>query len=560
LLVEDGILGKLRNRHKDMYRIHLSELLADAAARRPDHPAVEDERGRSLTFAELLRNADRLATRLMRWGVDRGDRVGLWLPKSLESVTAIHGTLRTGASYVPVDPTGPAGRATGILAASGVKAVVVAAELMPALHEAYAGGGPRPRLIVVNENSDAIDGHGRETNDQLPNSVVAGDARWSEVIADDAPSPLMPPRAADDLAYILFTSGSTGQPKGVMLSHANAFTFLDWCQRTLGPWHEDDRFASHAPFHFDLSVFDLFAACQGASTLVLIGESLGKDPIRLSEFLAERRISIWYSAPSILALLAERAKLERPGFGAPRLVLFAGEVFPLVGLARLRRQWPEAAMWNLYGPTETNVCTAYPIPAWIQEDRTEPYPIGTVCAPLQARVVDEHGYDLEPGALGELVIAGPGVMRGYFGQPELTAAAFLVDDDGSRWYRTGDLVTDSGDGCFQFHGRRDRMVKKRGYRIELGEIESALYRHDGVDRAGVVAQADERGVSIAAFVALKPDQKRSIIAMKRHCTHHLPHYMIPDTITFLDTLPATSTDKLDYQRLRSLASQQGPRA
>jgi amino acid adenylation domain-containing protein len=538
---------------------HLSDLLEDAAARRRDHAAVEDEHGRSLTFAELLRDADRLATRLMRWGVDRGDRVGLWLPKSLEAVTSIHAILRTGASYVPVDPTGPAGRAAGILAASGVKAVVVAAELMPALNDAYARGGPRPRLIVVDEDSDTRDGHDPATNDLLPSSIVAGDARWSEVMSDDAPSPLMSPRAADDLAYILFTSGSTGQPKGVMLSHANAFTFLDWCQRTLGPWDEDDRFASHAPFHFDLSVFDLFGACQGASTLVLVGENLGKDPVRLTEFLADRRISVWYSAPSILALLAEHGKLGRPRFKAPRLVLFAGEVFPISGLSRLRRLWPDAAMWNLYGPTETNVCTAYPIPAQIQEDRTEPYPIGTVCAPLRARVVDEQGQEVEPGSLGELVISGPGVMRGYFGQPDMTAAAFLVDDDGSRWYRTGDLVTDSGDGCFQFHGRRDRMVKKRGYRIELGEIESAIYRHDGVDRAGVVAQADEGGISITAFVALKPDQKRSIIAMKRHCTHYLPHYMIPDTITFLDTLPATSTDKLDYQRLRSLASQQGPR-
>ncbi len=158
------------------------------------------------------------------------------------------------------------------------------------------------------------------------------------------------------------------------------------------------------------------------------------------------------------------------------------------------------------------------------------------------------------------MIAGPGVMRGYFGQPELTAAAFLVDDDGTRWYRTGDLVRDIGGGCFQFHGRRDRMVKKRGYRIELGEIESALYRHDGVDRAGVVARTDDVGVSIAAFVALKPNQKRSIIAMKRHCTDYLPNYMIPDTITFLDDLPATSTDKVDYQRLRSLAAEQGPRS
>ena len=383
-----------------------------------------------------------------------------------------------------------------------------------------------------------------------------GDAHWTEIMADDAPSPLAPCRDPDDLAYILFTSGSTGQPKGVMLSHANAFTFLDWCQETLGPWADDDRFSSHAPFHFDLSVFDLFVSCRNAATLVLIGESLAKEPELLGEFLAAGRISVWYSAPSILALLTRHGHLDRPGSAAPRLVLFAGEVFPVGPLRRLRQLWPEARLWNLYGPTETNVCTAHPIPAAIPDDRTEPYPIGTVCPPLRARVVDEEGQDVPAGAIGELVIAGPGVMRGYFGQPELTARAFFIDAEELRWYRTGDLVVDDGAGCYQFHGRRDRMVKKRGYRIELGEIESALYRHDSVDRAAVVARADESGVSIAAFVALKPDQKRSIIAMKRHCTVYLPNYMVPDTITFMSSLPATSTDKVDYQRLGAMAADQ----
>jgi acyl-coenzyme A synthetase/AMP-(fatty) acid ligase len=149
-------------------------------------------------------------------------------------------------------------------------------------------------------------------------------------------------------------------------------------------------------------------------------------------------------------------------------------------------------------------------------------------------------------------------MQGYFGQPKLTAAAFFVDGDGIRWYRTGDLARDDGGACFQFHGRRDRMIKKRGYRIELGEIESVLYRHEGVDRAGVVASSGDEGVSIKAFVALKPNQKKSIIAMKRHCTYYLPHYMVPDTITFLDHLPATSTDKVDYHVLKALAAQEGP--
>ncbi len=208
-------------------------------------------------------------------------------------------------------------------------------------------------------------------------------------------------------------------------------------------------------------------------------------------------------------------------------MLFAGEVFPIAPLKTLRTLWPDADLWNLYGPTETNVCTALPLPRAIPDDRATPFPIGRVCPPMRARVVDESGRDVPAGELGELVIAGPGVMRGYFGRPEWTARTLLTAADGLVWYRTGDLVADDGTGCYHFHGRRDRMVKKRGYRIELGEIESTLYRHDGVDRAAVVARADDSGVSIAAFVAMKPSHKGSIIAMKRHCTIYLPHYMIP---------------------------------
>jgi amino acid adenylation domain-containing protein len=510
---------------------HLGELLERAASRWHDRPAVEDEKGLVWTYAELRRNAECLASWLVAQGIGRADRVGLFLPKCLEGVAAIHATLRAGASYVPTDPTGPPARAAGILLDAGVKAIVVVEELVGALRSAWQG--PLPPLVIVG----TLGTHG---------------TAWDAIQAGpDGLSPL-PDRSPDDLAYVLYTSGSTGRPKGVMLTHANAGCFLNWCLTTFD-LRAGDRFGSHAPFHFDLSVFDLFASCAVGGTVVLVGEALGKEPARLGGFLAERRLDVWYSAPSILALLTEYGGIDAPGFPALRLVLFAGEVFPVRPLRRLRQLWPDAVLWNLYGPTETNVCTAYEVPVGPIEEGCEPLPIGPVCPPLRARVVDESGRDVSPGVEGELWIAGPGVMIGYLGLDEATAAAFRVDDEGTRWYCTGDRVVDDGTGSFTFRGRRDRMVKRRGHRIELGEVECALARHEDVEAAAVVARSDDSGVSIAAFLVPRPGARASQIAMRRACATTLPASMVPDLLVFATSLPRTSTDKVDYQALaRSL--------
>jgi amino acid adenylation domain-containing protein len=365
---------------------------------------------------------------------------------------------------------------------------------------------------------------------------------------DPAPASETAASALDDLAYILYTSGSTGKPKGVMLTHRAARCFIDWCTGEFRPAPED-VYSSHAPLHFDLSIHDVFVSLKHGARLVLIGEELGKDPMKLATVIADKGITIWYSTPSILSLLAGYGKLNRLDFAALRLVLFAGEVFPVPQLRAFTTLLPRPRYYNLYGPTETNVCTYYEVPLPVPEERTEPYPIGRMCPPLRCRVVDSQGRDVPTGTEGELVVAGPGVMVGYWNLPEQNGRAFLIDPDGDRWYRTGDLVVEQVDGGYVFHGRLDRMVKRRGYRIELGEIESGLSGHPAIAEVAVVATSNERGVHLRACVVPRAGAELGVIALKRFSAEALPRYMVPDSFEFLEALPRTSTDKIDYQAL-----------
>lgn len=528
----------------------LGGLLPAASEKNPHGVAViETSTGRHIRYSELNQQASHLAAWFQKWGVGPGHHVGLWLPKSIESIATIHASLRTGAAHVPVDPLAPAARAATIFSLAGVTAAVVHSSFVESLHKSWPPelADKFPKLIVVGGTGDANAEHGHTI--------------WQEVQSAEAIDEIPPAeQPVTDLAYILFTSGSTGLPKGVMLTHENAWCFLDWCEREIAPT-DDDVFASHAPLHFDLSVFDLYMSVLHAAPLVLIDEHMAKDPARLATYLTNSPITVWYSAPSILAMMVEHGNLTAPlestgrAWNGPRLTLFAGEVFPVAPLKALRKVWPESTFWNLYGPTETNVCTAFQAPANLDQLEA-PLPIGPVCSPLEARVVDPEGVDVDQGLKGELVIHGPRVMAGYFGREDLTETAFFTSSDGRKWYRTGDLVVDEGSGVYIFHGRRDRMVKKRGYRIELGEIEAALYRNDSIERAAVLAADSEtQGLRITAFVAMKPDRPASIIAMKRHCSIHLPQYMIPDDIKFLPNLPTTSTDKVDYPALKKLLVQ-----
>lgn len=515
----------------------LANYLVASAGRRPDHIAVVDPGRGEITYRDLDRLTDRLRDRLVAWGVRPGDRVGICLRKSIDSIAAIFGIQKAGAAHVPVDAGAPASRNAYIFENCAVRAVIGEGPLLDLLRAEWGDRMVETVFIPLDFDRDAVPL--RRALDALDSLDALAPA---PATATHAPAP-------DDLAYILYTSGSTGKPKGVAISQRNATVFVDWCSDTFGP-REDDRFSSHAPFHFDLSVLDIYVPLKHGATLVLFSEQTGKDPVTMAAMIAEQKLTCWYSAPSILSLLTQYGHLERFDWSNLRIIHFAGEVFPVKHLRALKRQIPHPRYFNLYGPTETNVCTFYEIPEEVPEERSEPYPIGKACAHYRRRIVDLFGHEVAQGEEGELWIAGPGVMLGYWNNPERDAEVFRDDPDGTRWYRTGDLTIELPDGNMIFRGRRDRMVKKRGYRIELGEIEAALYKHPDIKEAAVISMEDqEQGVRIRAFLSVR-SEKPSIIRLKQFCAAELPSYMIPDLFTILDRLPKTSTDKTDYQVLK----------
>jgi amino acid adenylation domain-containing protein len=507
----------------------LASVFSESARRSPGNTAVEDPtRGSRLSYGELDAISDGIRDVLTDGGVRSGDRVGLYAPKSCGSVASLLGILKAGAAYVPVDYTAPPDRNAFIFNDCDVSAVIVERDLVG-------------KLVDALELSDAAIAEIGHTADSGVDLVIV----WSTDLGGRERARM----GVEALSYILYTSGSTGKPKGVMHTHSSALSFVDWCSEVFQP-DEADRFSSHASFHFDLSILDLYVPLKHGAAIVLIGEDVGKNPSVLAPLIAESGITMWYSTPSILRLLSEMGKLEQHDCSALRVVNFAGEVFPLKHLRAIKAAWPAPRYFNLYGPTETNVCTYFEVPAEITEDRVEPYPIGYECSGDRVLAADSTGTPVPVGEPGELLVSGGSVMAGYWNLAERTDSAFFIDETGVRWYRTGDIVVGDSDGCYSFVGRRDRMVKRRGYRIELGEIEAALYRHDNISEVAVVALPDEEnGVRITAFLCTNDGNKIGLIAMKRYCSGTLPLYMIPDLFDYRDHLPKTSTDKVDYQAL-----------
>ena len=506
-------------------------MLQDSAARWPDRVAVEEPGVGTITYRDLEQLSGQLCRHLLAKGVRPGDRVGLYLEKSIDAIASIFGVLRAGAAYVPVDPAAPFARNEGILKSCSVAAVVAQQPHAKTLSDSWASE-QRPHIVSLDKT-----GGGNSLRAALEHEQLSASEKES--------APSVRP---SDTAYILHTSGSTGRPKGVVLSHLNAAVFVNWCHDTFQPTPQD-RLSSYAPLHFDLSILDVFLSISSGATLVLIDSKTAKTPKALAAVIPEQRISIWYSTPTALMLLMQ-ADLLQYDCSSLRIVLYAGEIFPLGPLPELRKLLPGVTFYNLYGPTETNVCTFYRLPDDISE-LNESVPIGEPCPYARTKVVDDNGQTVAAGEMGELLVAGGSVMQGYWAGAERRVDPFAVDSAGERWYRTGDFVREDANGNYRFLGRRDRMVKKHGYRVELDEIEACLHRHHAIKEAAVVGvENSAAGMQITAFVA-SPGAKLSIIELKRFCVENLPAYMVPDFFRFHAALPKTSTSKIDYTSLKT---------
>ncbi len=502
--------------------MRIDRLVTTWAERTPQQIAV-DGPGEAFSYRELDALANRFAHALRAAGVAPGDRVGIHLPRSGRAVAAMLGASRAGAVYVPLDPSSPPPRMRSIVTDCNLRHVVIAPSLFanwlsaslcaPVEHFFLAADAPLP---------------------DLPRPAKAHG--WSDVLAHSS-TPLAPVSDnPDDLAYLLYTSGSTGAPKGVMLSHRNALSFSEWAA-DLVALSPTDRVASVAPFHFDLSVFDLWATLARGASLVIVDEATVLSGPRMLDRIASQAITVWYSVPSALVLMLDHGGLEGRGAPSLRVVFFAGEVFPIKHLRRTMAALPNARFFNLFGPTETNVCLAHEVRA-IPPESVQAIPIGRPCCGDEVAIMDEQGRSVTDGEIGELFVDGPTVMLGYWNGGQRTPA--------KHPYPTGDFVARRLDGEIMYHGRRDHMVKVRGFRIELAEVEAALTSHPGI-REAIAFAADGR--LWAAILA--SDKDLSVLAIKQHCALRLPPYMVPSDVRLLAEMPRTSSGKIDRVGLRA---------
>lgn len=519
----------------------LVELVANAAEHHAESAAIVmgDER---LTYSDLEAMSSRIANVLREHGCSPGERVCLLLPKSPMTIAGLIGILKAGCAYVPIDIRSPAARTAHIVESTEPALVLASSETTELLEGIAATGALSPATLV-----------GSADDDQLPSDRITT-AFTREDIAAAAEEPPRNTARSESPAQILFTSGSTGIPKGVVISHHNALSFIEWAIDYFGI-AAGERISGHTPLHFDLSTLDIFGSLGAGAELHPVPHAVNLLPSAMAQFIEARRLHQWFSVPSAMTFLAKGGAFPDQGFPSLRRVIWCGEVLPTPVLTEWMRRVPHASFTNLYGPTEATVASSYHTVGAPPDDETASIPIGVACPGEELVVLDSDLAEVPPGETGDLYLGGVGLSSGYWRDDERTREAFIADprDPAGRLYRTGDLARFE-DGVFWFLGRSDTQVKIRGYRIELGEIETALNAVPGIAEAAVVAVRSSGfdSLSLCGAYASRSDRVVTLGTVRDTIRTVLPPYMIPTRWLELSELPKNSNGKVDRPALRAM--------
>jgi amino acid adenylation domain-containing protein len=520
----------------------LQDWVTHQAELRPDATAVVYG-SEKVSYRELETLSNQLAYTLREAGCKKGDRVCILMPKSPAAIISMIGILKAGCLHVPIDTGSPAARIRQILHSCQNRWILATGPVTPLLDELLADDQVRAGSSI-----GWLDTAGPTSERVRP--------AFSRADLEVAPSAPVPQQCtAEDGSHILFTSGSTGVPKGVVITHSNVIAFVGWALKHFGIDHTD-RFSGHTPFHFDLSTFDIFGTLTAGAQLHLVPTETALVPPKLTEFIRKAELTQWFSVPSVLNYLAKFNALQQNDFPTLRRVLWCGEVLPTPALIYWMERLPHVRFTNLYGPTEATIASSYYDVTACPEDPKAPVPIGKACDGEQLVVLDDKLQPVPPREIGDLYIAGAGLSPGYWRDPDKTASVFLRDprnsDSGGRLYRTGDLAWQDEAGLIYFVGRADSQIKVRGYRIELGEIETALNSAGKLQECAVVAiQTESFGgwMICCAYVGRSGDEVTPN-HLREHLKKLVPSYMFPVRWMSYDVLPKNANGKIDRPRLK----------
>lgn len=500
-----------------MYIKTITDYLDETAKHFPDKVGVKDIKT-EFTFTAIRNNAMKIGTCLGERGMFKRP-VAIYLDKNADCFTTIFGVAYSGNFYTIIDVTMPQERIEKILNILEVDVVITDKK-----HEGDINKLKLDFSLLLIEDLYQC----------TPDSMLIENIRHRIVDTD--------------ILYILFTSGSTGDPKGVIISHRNVITYMEWSGKAF-QFDSSTVFGSQTPFYFSMSVLDIFQTIRTGGELVIIPKKMFSLPGDLISYIDDNKINTIYWVPSALCQLANINALENEKLKCINKVLFAGEVMPAKQLNMWRRALPNAFFANLFGPTEvTDICTYYILDREIDDD--ESVPIGRACDNMDVFIVDENGKEVSGTSEGEMLVRGASVAYGYYKNPIKTKEAFiqnpLQDYYDEKVYRTGDLVHYNDLGEMIYVSRKDFQIKHMGYRIELGEIETAASSLEDIDR--VCCLYDTVNSEIVLFYSGSVEAD----SVKKKIKRKIPKYMVPTKYIEMDEIPLNLNGKIDRNYLKSL--------